>query len=91
MVAIPQRRGVGEVWVTEFYFSQETEARKFVAYLEAGPMVTRWSPFAGRLDCADAKKYGYWDCAAGGDPSLTDARGALTETGRWYARPTPEP
>lgn len=89
-IAEAKRRGVGEVWVTEFFFSEQAEARAFASYLESEPMVTRWSPFVSRLDCADAKKYGYWDCVAGGDPSLLRETGQLTAIGAWYARPTPE-
>lgn len=79
-----------EVWVTEFYFADEREARAFVAYLEADDMVTRYAPFVSRLDCADAKEYGYWDCDKAGDPSLLNTTAGLTRYGAWYAQPTPE-
>lgn len=88
VIAEAKRRGVGEVWVTEFHFSQATEAQKFVAYLDGEPMVTRWAPYVARSDCASKE---FWDCAASGDPALFDERWGLTTKGTWYVRRTPEP
>lgn len=82
--------GVPEIWVTEFFFADEREARAFVAYLEAEPMVTRYAPFVSRLDCADALKHGYWDCEKAGDPSLLDEDSELTRYGAWYAKSVTE-
>ena len=84
-----QQWGVREVWVTEFFFSQEAEARKFIAFLESEPLITRWSPYVSFKSCV-----GYdpnWDCAKGGNPSLFTADGALTVMGGWYARPVVMP
>lgn len=87
-VALARQWGIGEVWVTEFFFDDEREARAFVAYLEGEPLVTRYSPFASRIDCEAERAY--WDCVSAGDPSLLDATDNLTRYGAWYARPTPE-
>lgn len=78
-----------EVWVTEFYFSSETEARRFTAWLDAEPVITRWSPYKSFKDCTQGGDHN-WDCGRGGDPSLLTPDGKLTDMGRWYARPTPE-
>lgn len=76
--------GTHEVWVTEFYLAREDQAKAFVAWMEADPMVTRYSPFVGWIDCSDRRT---WHCAEGGDPSLlTRDMTKLTTIGRWYAR-----
>lgn len=81
--------GVPEIWVTEFYFAGEDDARAFAAELERRPIVTHWAPYKSHKDCTLGGDHN-WNCVHGGDPSLLTADGKITERGRWYARPTPE-
>lgn len=88
-VALAELWGVPEVWCTEFVFVEahtadpEREARTFVAWLEAEPLVTRYSPFAGYAE----RGSWYWpDVREAADPSLFAGPGSLTltEVGEWY-------
>lgn len=84
--------GVPEVWLTEFAVlpgwsgpGWEYELRTLLAYLEAEPRITRYSPFVGYLDIP------HWTWPTSDpllDPSLfTQAGGlVLTDVGRAYAR-----
>lgn len=85
--------GVPELWVTEFAFvpawaaDPEAEARKFTAYLESEPRVTRYAPFLSHGGGCDP----FWpDCRPEADPSLLEAD-LMTPTvmGGWYAQPAP--
>lgn len=77
--------GVPEIWVTEFFFAQESEARAFAAELERRSIVTRWAPYVSYKDCSAGGDWA-WDCVRGGDPSIMQAdRVHLTNMGRWYA------
>lgn len=76
--------GVKELWVTEFYLRFEDQAKAFIAWMEADPMITRYSPFVGWMDCTDRR---FWHCDEVGDPSLlTKDMTGLTTLGRWYAK-----
>jgi hypothetical protein len=79
--------GVGEVWVTEIFFSQEREQRAFMRWVDGEDRVTRVAPFVSRADCAGDQ---YWDCQHGSDPSLVTERDELTAYGRMWARPKSE-
>jgi hypothetical protein len=81
--------GSEEVWCTEFAFlpvngpDAERQARRFVAWLEGEPGVTRYAPYVVHQAVCDQ----FWpDCRPGADPSLLDAAGGVTEIGRWYAK-----
>jgi hypothetical protein len=86
--ALAQAWNVGQVWLTEFAFmpkfgpAQGAEAWAFTQWLEANPLVTRYSPYVSWQDCSN----GTWDCAASGNPSLFERDGRLSELGLWYAR-----
>lgn len=89
-VAWAQTWNVPEVWCTEFAFlpawraQAEQEARRFVDWLEAEPLVTRYAPFANHV----AGGEWYWPyTAAGTNPSVFEADGmTLTEIGAWYQK-----
>ncbi len=85
-VALARAWGIREVWVTEFFFAQETAARQFTALLDADADVARYAPFIAYGPCVDDVN---WSCSKAGDPSLFTATGDLTAVGHWYARPTP--
>lgn len=90
-VALAHLWQVKELWLTEFMFvpgktpTAEQEATRFTAWLDAEPLVTRYSPFVSHCNAEE------WWCAGtdapGMNPSLLDDAGALTEIGTWYARP----
>jgi hypothetical protein len=84
---LARRWGIAHVWVTEFYFAQEQEARQFTALLDADPDVARYAPFLSYGPCVDDE---FWSCSEAGDPSLFTKAGDLTDIGHWYTRPTPE-
>jgi hypothetical protein len=74
---------VPEVWITEWVAWSEADARRFMAWVEAQPAITRYAVYVSRQDCSD----GTWNCELSGDPSLLEANGVtLTEHGQWYAR-----
>lgn len=83
--------GVPEVWCTEFAFvpawaaDAEADARRFVAWAEAEPTVTRYAPFVSHI----AGGEWYWpDARPEANPSVFAADGmTLTEIGKWYAKP----
>lgn len=83
--------GVPEIWVTEFAYlpkwapNAEGQARDFVAWMEAEPLVKRYSPWTAYIKGGEA----YWphtDPAA--NPSLFAASDSteLTAMGWWYKR-----
>jgi len=41
--------GIGEVWVTEFSFTDLAEARRFIAWIEGEPTITRYAWYTNRL------------------------------------------
>lgn len=81
--------GVPEVWCTEFAFvpaynpRAEEDARRFVAWLEAEPVVARYAPFASYIQGGEW----YWpDRRVEANPSIFAVDGVtLTEIGQWYA------
>lgn len=89
-VAWARAWGVREVWCTEFAFlpawtaDAEGEARRFVAWLEGEPLVTRYAPFVSYIDFSAGPPW--WWPWAGPDPSVLTETGELTAIGRWYAR-----
>lgn len=84
--------GVREVWATEFAFlpawtaDAEGEARRFVAWLEGEPRVTRYAPFVSYIDFSAGPPW-WWPWAGPGtNPSVLTETGELSAIGRWYAR-----
>jgi len=80
--------GVGEVWVTEFsFFTQEgglgkaeQEARSFMEWMEAEPMIGRYAWFPTRLDGSEYwRPNTFWL-----DQVLVDWSGSLTTWGELY-------
>jgi hypothetical protein len=87
-MALAQRWGVKEVWVTEFTLApgldrtvRETvdDLRAYVAWLDAQPMVTRYAPWTNRVECTD------WPPSSVFDTPMYAANGLPTEAGRIYA------
>lgn len=80
--------GVPEIWVTEFWFSNESEGRAWATELERRPLVSRWAPYVVYKPCTGGDPN--WDCARHGNPSMLAAdRMTPTQMGLWYARQTP--
>ena len=83
--------GANEIWVTEFAYlpmwaqNAEAQAREFVAWLEAEPLVKRYAPFTAYIRGGDPN-WPHTDPAT--NPSLFVASGStqLTAMGRWYKR-----
>jgi hypothetical protein len=90
-IALAQRWGVPEVWVTEWTLAPgldrslnatAAEMRAFVTWLEDEPMVTRYAPFSNRVECmGDA--FGFTHDGPF-DAPLYDVDGRLTHLGRIY-------
>jgi len=83
--------GVPEVWVTEFAFlpkwapDAEGQAREWVAWLEAEPMIKRYAPFTSYIP---GGTWSWPHTEPEANPSLfvgTEST-ELTEMGRWYQR-----
>lgn len=101
-IAWAKEWGTKEVWVTEFGFyhiwetsvfkypSAEAEAKKFIAYLEAEPMVTRYAPFVSTQgNPADCHEVWWWfprECSEDSSLIQWNDYNKLTEYGLWYSK-----
>ena len=83
-----------EVWITEWTFAPMLDGTvrnsaqaltDYVTWLEAQPMVTRYSPWTNRVECMDNIKPNDFF-----DTPLYAANGLLTAAGQAYARPQEE-
>jgi hypothetical protein len=90
-VDLAKQWGISEVWVTEWALAhqldrtlQETtaEMRKYLAYLDAEPMVTRYAPWTNRVECmGDAYGFRY---DGPFDTPLFNFDGSISELGKAY-------
>jgi hypothetical protein len=87
-IALAQRWGVKEVWITEFAIApgldrtvQATvdDLRAYIAWLDAQPMVTRYAVWTNRVECTE------WPPDSLFDTPLYGANGMMTELGKTYA------
>ena len=93
-IGLAQQWGVPEVWVTEFTLApeldntlQETldELQAYITWLEAQPMVTRYSIWTNRTECNEYAPDTFYDTP------LFAANGRITPMGRMYSAIAPAP
>jgi hypothetical protein len=91
VTALAAAWGVPEVWVTEWTLTPGldrtlratlAEIEAFVTWLEAEPRVTRYAPFANRVECMAGAPY--FEFGGPFDAPLYAPDGRLTATGRLY-------